>query len=647
MWAADLPGGGIVPTEAEPASRHPLRIGIMVAALGVVFGDIGTSPLYSLQTVFSLDHGDVRATPTDVYGVISFVFWTITLVATVKYVVLALRADNDGEGGVLALSALVRRSFTECSARTGAIVLAIGVLGASLFYGDSVITPAISVLSAVEGLKVASPGLSHLVLPIAIVILVLLFGVQRWGTGRIGAVFGPVMLLWFLVLAVMGLREIVPHPGVLRGLSPTYAAVFVAEDPKKAFIAMGAIVLVITGVEALYADLGQFGPTPIRRAWFLLVFPALTLNYLAQGALILRTPAARVNPFFLLVPSWAQMPLVILATAATVIASQAVISGAFSVSRQAVRLGFLPHLQFRHTSSRDPGHVYVPVVNGALFVAVLVVVLAFRSSNRLATAYGVAVTATFLITTALLLVLARIRWQWPTGRVVLAGVVFGGLELAFFAANMTKIARGGWLPLIIALALFTAMTTWQRGRRLITARRTAAEGTLADFIDGLSIAGFVRVPGTAIYPHAGFGTAPLALRLNIEHNHVLHEQVVIVTAETTNVPRVPAQERLHVDQLGPARDGVVHVTARFGFQQAPDVCEALRQANSSHLDGAIDIENAVFFVSRIGLRRSTSPGMSGWRKHLFLALARNAPSQADQLCLPADRTVLMGSELDL
>jgi KUP system potassium uptake protein len=630
--------------------RGPLgeiaTVAATIAALGVVFGDIGTSPLYALQTVFSIDHGAVRATNSDVYGVISLVFWSITVVVSVKYVVFVLRADNEGEGGVMALAALVRRTLANASARRGAIVMAVGVLGASLFYGDSVITPAISVLSAVEGLKVAAPGLSHAVVPTAAVILAVLFGVQRWGTGRIGALFGPVMLLWFLVLAVTGLREVIPHPGVLRGLSPTYGLGFFTEHPYKAFIAMGAIVLAITGAEALYADLGHFGPKPIRRAWFAIVFPALTLNYLAQGSLILRNPATRVNPFFLLVPHWAQIPLVVLATFATVIASQAVISGAFSVSRQAVRLGFLPHLRIRHTSSEDIGRIYVSAVNWALFVAVLAVMVGFGSSTRLATAYGVAVTGTFLITTTLLLVVARTLWHWQTWKLVLTAVVIGGAELTFFAANMTKIAHGGWLPLLIALVVFTVMMTWQRGRVLVTNRRTTMEGTLAQFIAAVPEHGVTRVPGVAVFPHAMEDTAPLALRLNVELNHVMHEHVVVISAQTANVPHIPWSERLRVDHLGDPADGIVHISAEFGFQDRSDLPETLTRANTEHLEGALDLEDATYFLSHIILSRGQHPGMSSWRKQLFMVLANNTASQADYLCLPEHRTVIMGCRLD-
>jgi KUP system potassium uptake protein len=639
------------PETDRPVHRSTARgmagIGVMVTALGVVFGDIGTSPLYALQTVFSIDHGDVRATPGDVYGVISLVFWSITVVVSLKYVTFILRADNDGEGGVMALAALLRRALGGASGRRAAIVMAVGVFGASLFYGDSVITPAISVLSAVEGLKVATPSLSHLVVPIAAAILAVLFIAQRWGTTRIGSLFGPVMLVWFLTLAVTGLREVIPHPAILRGLSPSYAAAFVTQRPYVAFIALGAVVLAITGAEALYADMGHFGPRPIRLAWFVIVFPALTLNYLAQGALIVGNPATRENPFFLLAPSWAQIPMVILATLATVIASQSVISGAFSVSRQAVRLGFLPHLRIRHTSAKEIGQVYVPAVNWVLFACVLAVTIGFGSATRLATAYGVAVTATFLVTTTLFLVLARTLWRWAAWKLALGAVVFGIVEVTYFAANLTKIIHGGWLPLLIAGIVFTIMTTWQRGRQLVTIRRTKIEGTLSDFITEISIENMRRTPGTAVYPHLGEHTAPLALRLCVEHNHALHEQIIIVSAQTADVPNIPWQQRLRINHLGNPSDGIVHIAATFGFQDRSDVPQVLHRANADALESALDPDGATYFLSRITLHRTHQPGMNTWRKHLFIALAHNATNPADYLCLPTERTVIMGSHLDL
>jgi KUP system potassium uptake protein len=650
LVSPDDTGAGSDPASASPAgghhpqARHGVRLTLLMGALGIVYGDIGTSPLYAVQTVFSIDNGAVRPTSSDVYGVVSLIFWSITLIVSIKYVVFILRANNDGEGGVMALAALARRALGRAGGRRTVVVMALGVLGASLFYGDSVITPAISVLSAVEGLKVTSPHIADLVLPISAVILTLLFVVQRWGTQRVGRLFGPVMLLWFITLGVSGLHEVLLRPAILRGLSPSYAFSFIADHPYTAFIAMGAVVLAITGGEALYADMGHFGPAPIRRAWFAIVFPALTLNYLAQGALILRDPASRANPFFLLFPRWAQLPMVVLATAATVIASQAVISGAYSVSHQAVRLGYLPRLRIRHTSAREIGQIYVPAVNWGLYVAVLVVILTFRSSAKLATAYGVAVTGTFLITTTLFLVVARRLWRWPAWRLVAFGVIFGGTELTYFSANLTKVTHGGWLTLLIALVVFTVMLTWQRGRQLVTARRNEMEGPLDDFIAELHRTPAPRVPGTAVFPHPTKQTTPLALRANVRHNHVLHQNVVIIAGRTATVPHIPWGQRLTVDHLGDPRDGILHISAEFGFQDETDFPEVLRRARTE-LERQIDTEDVSYFVSRIRLRRTHYPGMTTWRKMLFIALAQNAASQAEFLYLPADATITLSAEV--
>ncbi len=445
---------------------------LVLAALGIVFGDISTSPLYALQTVFSIDHGAVKPTQGDVYGVISLIFWSVTLIVSIKYVMVIMRADNNGEGGVMALAALARRLYSGRTKHTGLLVI-LGIVGVSLFYGDSLITPAISVLSAVEGLKIAAPSLGQYVVPAAAVILTCLFAAQRFGTGKVGALFGPITVLWLAAMAAAGLREVISHPSVIKGLSPTYGVLFVTAHPRIAFVAMGAIVLVITGAEALYADMGHFGRQPILRAWFFVVFPALVLNYLGQASLILRNPDADTSPFFLLLPSWARLPMVVLATAATVIASQAVISGAFSLSRQGMQLGLLPPLSVRQTSESEGGQIYLPGVNAILFVGVLVVMLAFRSSERLATAYGVSVTGALVVDTLLLLLVARVLWHWRPWQVALAAVAFGGVEVTFLSANLSKVAHGGWLPLLIAVIVFTVMTTWQRGRSIVTANRTA------------------------------------------------------------------------------------------------------------------------------------------------------------------------------
>lgn len=622
---------------------------MVLGALGVVFGDIGTSPLYALQTAFSIDQGEVKPTPDDVYGVISLVFWSVTLIVSVKYVLVVMRADNDGEGGVMALSALARRTLRHARGRRLVVVGALGVLGAALFYGDSVITPAISVLSAVEGLGVTGLGVTHLVLPIAITILTLLFLGQRWGTARVGSLFGPVMVLWFVVLAVAGLAEVLREPGIIRALLPTYAVTFVAVHPGIAFVALGAIVLSITGAEALYADMGHFGRPAISRAWFVVAFPALILNYLGQGGLILADPSAVSNPFFLLVPGWGRLPMVVLATAATVIASQAVISGAFSMTRQAIQLGFLPPMSVRQTSEHAAGQIYLPVVNAGMFAAVLVLMLVFQSSQNLATAYGVSVTGALLIDTMLLLVVARSLFRWSTWQLVLAAVAFGGTELTFLAANLTKVFHGGWLPLLIAAVMFTVMTTWQKGRTLITERRNREEGPLAEFVERLHTEPVTRIRGTAIFPHPTKQTTPLALRANVQHNHVLHEHVVIVSAVTQNVPRVPPGEQVSVDDLGYSNDGIVHLLLNFGFADNPDIPGGLRQASGSdgwELD--FDPDSASYFVSRATLHHSRgSGGMSRWRTLLFITLARNAADPSVRFGLPAQQTVVMGTRLEI
>ncbi len=619
---------------------------LALGALGIVFGDIGTSPLYSLQTVFSVDNHAIRPVPADVYGVISLVFWSILLIVSVKYVVFVMRAGNDGEGGILALTALIRR-LAGGRTRLIALVMLLGMIGAALFFGDSLITPAISVLSAVEGIETVDPGVSSAILPIGATILIVLFLVQRFGTHRVGGLFGPIMLLWFLTLAALGIPQIVRDPGVLRALSPSYAVLFVAENPFIGFLALGSVVLVITGSEALYADMGHFGRSPIRRAWFAVVFPALTLNYLGQGALLLRDPAAVANPFYLLAPGWARIPLVVLATLATVIASQAVVSGAYSMARQAIRLEVLPPLTVRHTSRRESGQIYVPAVNWILMAGVLVLMVTFGSSTALSTAYGLAVTGTLLLTTALFLVLAHSAWHWPRRWLVLIGLVFGGTELAFFCANLTKIAHGGWLPLLLGALVVTIMLTWHRGRRLITARRAGTEGSLADFVERLHARPPARVPGTAVFPHPTKQTVPLALRANVEFNEVIHERVVIVSVIAENQPHVPRGERLDVDPLAHADDGIVHLSVRFGFHDDQDIPAALRDAFLLTPELEADPDTAFYFLSRITIERGHRADMPAWQQRLFIGLAHNAASPAGYFRLPVDRTVVMGTRIEL
>jgi len=637
--------------ERASSSSGRARTGIAaltLGALGVVFGDIGTSPLYALQSVFFVDGGVVHPTAANVYGVVSLVFWTITLIVSVKYVTFVMRADNDGEGGIMALVALVQRTLGPTHRATAKLV-ALGALGAALFYGDSAITPALSVLSANEGLKVVDPGLGPVVLPLTVGILTALFAVEQWGTDRIAHLFGPVMLVWFATLALAGLRLVARQPAILKGLSPAYATSFIVHQRWVALVAMGAVVLCVTGAEALYADMGHFGRAPIRLAWFALVFLALTLNYLGQGGLILAHPHATSNPFYLLLPSWSRAPMVVLAGAATVIASQAVISGAYSLTSQAIRLGFLPRVTIRHTSSEEAGQIYIPLVNWALFAAVVTLTLAFGSSTRLAGAYGVAVTGTFITTTILFLAVARARWHWARWKVAGFGIVYLGLETTFFIANLPKVPHGGWVTLVIAAIMFTLMSTWQRGSRIVAEKRARNEGSLQGFLEELhgNESHVVRVPGTAIYPDGSSDTVPLALRASVDRLGVLEESVVIVCAESVNSPHVEPDEQVRVDDLGSRADGIALVTARFGFQDAQDVPAALQRAIGDGLEGDVDLDHASYLLSRTRIAVTNEPEMPLWRKRLFVILARTEVDPADDMCLPGERTAVITSEVTL
>jgi KUP system potassium uptake protein len=638
-----------MPTSASGSPRRQLGIAALaLGALGIVFGDIGTSPLYALQTVFSADHHAVKPTEGDVFGVISLVFWSITLIVSIEFVLFVMRADNDGEGGIMALIALVEGAPLR-GGRFKAALIALGMFGVALFYGDGIITPAISVLSAVEGVKVAVPSLESLVLPVTIAILVALFAIQRFGTHVIGRVFGPVMVVWFAVLAAAGLGRIVADPAIVKALLPTYGVEFFVDHPGIAFISLGAIVLTITGAEALYADMGHFGRKPISRAWFFVVFPALTLNYMGQGSLILGDPSAIDNPFFLLIPHWGRIPMVILATVATVIASQAVISGAFSITRQAIQLGYLPRLTIRHTSAREIGQIYVPAVNWLLLAAVVALVVGFGSSTSLASAYGIAVTGTITVDTLLFLVVARVLWRKPGWLVALGAAVFFTVDFAFLGANLTKVEHGGWFPLSVGIVVFTVLSTWRRGNTKVHEDRIEEEGPLRSFVEELRRMDppAVRVPGTAVYLNTRPETTPLALRTGVEHTHALHESVVIISITTTKAPYVPESERLVVDPLGFEDDGISHLTARLGFQDTPDVPRLLALAAETGLESDVDVEAAVYFLSQISVTPTATPGMKRWRKRLFVAMARNAASPVEYFHLPRERTVTLGSQIEL
>jgi len=643
--AGERPGAKAAPSKRAAQAGHAGAAALTLGALGIVFGDIGTSPLYAMKETFSGAH-DLRPDAGSVYGVLSLIFWAIMIIVTLKYVTFIMRADNGGEGGIMALISLVQGSPIR-TARAKYILIALGAFGAALFYGDGMITPAISVLSAVEGLRIATPALDPYVVPITLVVLSTLFFIQRFGTGAVGRAFGPVMAVWFGVLAVLGAVEVVREPSILRALSPTYGVTFFLDHGRQAFLALGSVVLAVTGAEALYADMGHFGRSPIRRAWFALVLPALVLNYMGQGALLLEDPSAADSPFYRLVPEWGQLPMVLLATLAAVIASQAVISGAFSVTRQAVQLGFLPFLTVRQTSEREIGQVYVPAVNWTLFVAIVALVVGFGSSTALASAYGIAVTGTLAIDTVLFFVVVRMLWRKPLWMVLAGAVAFLVVDLAFFAANLTKVISGGWFPLAIGFAVFGLLMTWRRGRMIVTRNRIAEEGSLLEFVQELRDSDDppVRVRGTAVFLHPSGDTTPLALRYNVEHNHVLHDHVVILSSETVKTPHVDPAERVILDDLRIPDDGISLVTARFGFQDDPDLPAALRLAAAKGLP--CDVDHASYFLSRITINPTRDPGMSRWRKQIFKAISRNAATPVVYFRLPEDRVVSLGSSIDL
>jgi KUP system potassium uptake protein len=634
--------------EAE-GKRALGRTALTVAALGVVFGDIGTSPIYTIQTAFNPgDPHPIGATSDHVLGVASLIFWAVTLIVTVKYVGLVMSADNDGEGGIMALISQVRQLGDRVRGRTKFLLAGLGVFGAALFFGDSMITPAISVLSAVEGTETISSSMESWVVPITVTIIVLLFVAQRLGSGAVGRFFGPIMLVWFTTIAVLGIRGITMHPEVLEALSPSYAFDLLFRSGSTGFFALTSVVLAFTGVEALYADMGHFGRPAITRAWLLLVFPACIISYLGQGALVLDDPSAISAPFFRLMPHDGLIPLVILATAATVIASQAVISGAFSIAHQAAQLGYLPRLHVIHTSARAYGQVYVPVVNRILLVAVLALVLIFQSSAKLAFAYGMAVTGTIITTSVLFFFVARHRWHRPLWVTLLAAAFFLTIEFGFFGANLTKIAHGAWLPLTIGLLLFLVMTTWYRGRTLVTAERLEVEGPLRDFVRELRShkPPVTRVPGTGVFMNRGKDTAPLSMRACVDHLHSLPENAVILSLETLPVPRIAPQDRLEIDDLGFEDDRITFVRAKHGYAEEYDVPKLVRQIAKAGVECPVDVRQSSFYLSRVELRASDRPGMSHWRKRLFLVTALITAEPAEYFRLPRERTITLGSEIE-
>ncbi len=622
-------------------------IGLAIGALGVVFGDIGTSPLYALNVVFSKSGLHLAINQTNIFGVISLIIWSVAIVVSIKYIGFIMRADNGGEGGIMALITQIKSSQLIVKYRWHFIML--GLVGVALFYGDSTITPAISVLSAVEGLKIVAPHLSEWVILIALVILSSLFAIQRFGTKFIGQLFGPVMLIWFVVIAIGGTSQVWQHPDILIALSPLTALQFFATNPLQAFIAMSAVVLAITGAEALYADMGHFGRPSIARAWFFVAFPALILCYMGEGALLLHSGTGMSSPLFSLFPAELQLPIVILATAATVIASQSVISGAFSLTKQAVQLNFLPKMLIRHTSTKKDGQVYVPFVNIAMFITVVVLILLFGSSANLANAYGVAVSGTLAISTILYLVVMRSLWRRPRWQIALAMLVFIPLDLLFVTSNIPKIFDGGWFPLLIGSFLLLLITTWLKGQRIISAERHALEGTLRHFIDTIhqQQPPVTRIPGTAIYISHHAGMAPLALHATFDDLHELHERVIIVSVQSTTAAHIPNNERAVIDDLGDDTDGISRVNLSFGFHDIMNVPEVLKSIRKLSPELGFDPEKASYFVSLSKVILSRRHGMSLWRKSLYIAMDRNALSISDYYRLPVERTVEMRSLIKL
>ncbi len=613
--------------------------GLVLAAVGVVYGDIGTSPLYALKEVFA--HGHVALTSENIHGVLSLVFWTLTVIVSVKYVVLILRADNNGEGGLIAMLALASQAVKSQPALRRRL-LVLGIFGTAIFFGDGVITPAISVLSAVEGLEVAAPALHKYIVPVTLVVLTALFLVQRHGTASVGKMFGPVMVLWFAVLAVLGLVHIAENPAILWALSPHYALVFLLGNPGVAFIALGSVVLCVTGAEALYADMGHFGKKPIRLAWFSLAMPALVLNYFGQGAMLLQHPGHVGNPFFEMAPTWALYPLIGLATCATVIASQALITAAFSVTKQAIQLGYLPRLRILHTSVREAGQIYVPFINWGLYVCIVIAVVVFGSTSKLAAAYGIAVTIDMLITTTMTFFVIRYGWRYPWSLCFAATGFFFIVDFVYFGANVVKVFDGGWFPIAIGAVMFLLMMTWKQGRRLMTVRLREDAIDLKSFLEAVFVNPPTRVQGTAVFLVSDQGLTPNALLHNLKHNKVLHETNLFVTVKQHEVPWIGFDKRCEMEPLG---HDCWQVTLNFGFKNEPDVPEALALLRNRGC--VIDDMDTSYFLSRDIVIPTIGSGMADWREKLFAGMHRNAAAAADFLSLPTNRVVELGSKVEI
>ncbi|NUT73434.1 potassium transporter Kup [Pseudomonas sp. C1C7] len=615
-------------------------IGMLVAAVGVVYGDIGTSPLYTLKEVFSGGYG-VPVNHDGVLGILALIFWSLIWVVSIKYMMFVLRADNQGEGGIMALTALARRAAAG-RAKLRTLLVVCGLIGAALFYGDSMITPAISVLSAIEGLGLAFEGIDHWVVPLSLIVLVGLFLIQRHGTARIGILFGPIMVTWFVVLGALGVYGIMQHPEVLKAVNPVWGVRFFIVHPGMGVAILGAVVLALTGAEALYADMGHFGRKPIARAWFILVLPALVLNYFGQGALLLGDPQAARNPFYLLAPNWALIPLVALSTMATVIASQAVISGAFSLTRQAIQLGYIPRMHIQHTSSAEQGQIYIGAVNWSLMVGVVLLVLGFESSNALASAYGVAVTGTMLMTSVLVSAVMLLLWKWPPVLAVPVCLGFLLVDGVYFAANVPKIVQGGAFPVIAGLALFVLMTTWKRGKQLLVDRIDEGGLPLDIFISSIAVQPPHRVQGTAVFLTARPDAVPHALLHNLLHNQVLHEQVVLLTVVYEDIPRVPTNRRFEVEAYG---EGFFRVILHFGFTDEPDVPQALKLCHLAELD--FSPMRTTYFLSRETVIASKLVGMSRWREALFAFMLQNANGNLRFFNLPLNRVIELGTQVEM